>query len=111
MRDFEIIGEAAKYLLQNSELIKESDTEWQKVVDFRNLIIHQYFGVIPSMVFEIIHEETPELEKDILNLMKRQKDRKLLMQAITDMKSELVAMRRHESIAYLEKLEDLLKES
>ena len=69
MRDFEIIGEAVKNLLKIQDDFKDSSyVEWQKIVDFRNLITHHYFGVVPEMVFEIIHEEVPQLEKEIIEL-------------------------------------------
>ncbi|MCX7956172.1 MAG: DUF86 domain-containing protein [Patescibacteria group bacterium] len=45
LRNFEIIGEAAKKL--NDDLIKNNpDIEWEKVIGMRNFIIHEYFGVI-----------------------------------------------------------------
>ena len=39
IREFEIIGEASKYLLKENVLSKT----YQPVVDFRNVIIHEYF--------------------------------------------------------------------
>ncbi|MBU1007778.1 DUF86 domain-containing protein [Candidatus Dependentiae bacterium] len=108
-REFSMIGEAAKHLLDNPSFVRESDTEWRKIVDFRNLITHNYFGVIPKMVFEIIHEDVPKLEKDILNLINRKKDRSDILQAIADTKEELTTLNRRESVAYLEKIEKILK--
>jgi uncharacterized protein with HEPN domain len=41
IREFEIIGEASKHLLK-SELLAE---DYRSVVDFRNVLIHGYFGI------------------------------------------------------------------
>jgi uncharacterized protein with HEPN domain len=51
VREFEIIGEATKYLLRDQLLEKN----YQEVVDFRNQIIHAYFGIDQDIVWEIIN--------------------------------------------------------
>ena len=47
IREFEIIGEAAGKL---PAILKERfpKIEWQDIKDFRNLLIHEYFGVNPK---------------------------------------------------------------
>lgn len=40
IREFEIIGEATRHLLNSSKL----QEKFRVVVDFRNLLIHNYFG-------------------------------------------------------------------
>lgn len=49
IREFEIIGEATKNLI-NSELLDNSKKE---IVDFRNVLIHEYFGIDEEEVFDI----------------------------------------------------------
>ena len=44
IRNFEIIGEAANRLPDEIRSLYQ-DTEWAKIVAFRNILIHQYFGV------------------------------------------------------------------
>jgi uncharacterized protein with HEPN domain len=44
IREFEIIGEAVGKLPQSLKE-RRSDVEWQDIRDFRNLQIHEYFGV------------------------------------------------------------------
>jgi len=41
IREFEIMGEAVKLLIKNNILSREN----RIVVDFRNFIIHHYFGI------------------------------------------------------------------
>ena len=47
IREFEIIGEASKYLLRDKLLTKD----YQIVVDFRNQITHEYFGIDQDIVW------------------------------------------------------------
>ena len=64
IREFEIIGEATKNLSQE---FKErfNDIEWRDIVDFRNLLIHEYFGVDIDIVWNTIHEDLPKLKSVI----------------------------------------------
>lgn len=50
IREFEIIGEASKYLLRDKLL----ESQYQEVVDFRNQITHAYFGIESTLKQELI---------------------------------------------------------
>jgi uncharacterized protein with HEPN domain len=50
IRELEIIGEATNHLL-NLELI---NTKHRRIVDFRNQIIHGYFGIDEDIVWDVI---------------------------------------------------------
>ena len=65
VREFEIIGEASKYLLKTNLI----DKEYQVVVDFRNKIIHGYFGVEADIIWYIIHNELGDYCQTILQLI------------------------------------------
>lgn len=65
IREFEIIGEASKYLLKN-DLI---EGEYQKVVDFRNQITHEYFGIDEDVVWTIIYKDLDAFEEIIIELI------------------------------------------
>lgn len=77
IREFEIIGEASKYLLKQELLTKD----YQVVVDFRNHITHEYFGVdsnivwatinidlgpYESIIIKIIHDIKPDLKQELI---------------------------------------------
>ena len=66
IREFEIIGEATKKLI-NSKILNE---EKRVIVDFRNLLIHNYFGIDPEEVWDIIQNDLPKYKKEIVNLIK-----------------------------------------
>jgi len=60
IREFEIIGEAVGKL---SDTLKQAFPEvpWQDIKDFRNLLIHEYFGVDLEIVWNTIHNDLPML--------------------------------------------------
>ena len=62
IREFEIIGETTKVLIQNNFLSQD----YQIIVDFRNQITHKYFGIEPEIVWKIIHKDLPGFEQVVL---------------------------------------------
>src|SRR6185312_13615717 len=66
IRNFEIMGEAARHLSDNTKLANP-EIEWRKISNYRNLLIHEYFGVNIVIVWDIIETE---LDKTILFLNK-----------------------------------------
>ena len=60
IREFEIIGEAIGKLPDELKQ-KRPDVEWQDINDFRNLLIHEYFGVDFEVVWKIIRDDLPVL--------------------------------------------------
>lgn len=62
VREFEIIGEAVGKLPDELKQ-RHPDVPWQDIKDFRNILIHEYFGVDLEIVWQVIHDElTPLLE-------------------------------------------------
>ncbi|MBF0252388.1 MAG: DUF86 domain-containing protein [Candidatus Omnitrophica bacterium] len=64
IRNFEIIGEAANQLPDN---IRKNypDIPWRDLTDFRNVIIHEYFGINYRILWDIISNEIPLLKQKI----------------------------------------------
>ncbi len=60
IREFEIIGEAVGKLPEGVKRVRQ-DVEWQDIRDFRNLLIHEYFGVDLEIVWKIIEDDLPAL--------------------------------------------------
>ncbi|MBI5100381.1 MAG: DUF86 domain-containing protein [Nitrospirae bacterium] len=69
VREFEIIGEAAGKLPDVLKL-RRSDVEWQDIKDFRNLLIHEYFGVDLEIVWKVIQEDLPGLMDAVREFMR-----------------------------------------
>ena len=56
IRNFEIIGEAANYISPEFK-INNSHIQWRKLTDFRNRLIHHYFGINYEIVWDVIKNE------------------------------------------------------
>jgi uncharacterized protein with HEPN domain len=64
IREFEIIGEAVGKLPEDIKL-KYPNVSWREIKDFRNMLIHEYFGVDLRIVWHAIQQELPLLLKAV----------------------------------------------
>lgn len=60
IRNFEIIGEAANRLSEDFK-DQHSNIDWHRIRGFRNRIVHDYFGIDYSIVWEIKELFLPNL--------------------------------------------------
>ena len=67
IKEFEIIGEATKHIKEDLKKLYP-DIRWQDIVDFRNRISHEYFGVDFRIIWNTIFYELPALKKHIEKL-------------------------------------------
>ena len=65
IRELEIIGEATNYLLK-AEIINR---KYRRIVDFRNQIIHGYFGIDEEIVFDVAKNRLPEYIDDLKSVV------------------------------------------
>lgn len=63
IRELEVIGEAAR-LVSSETKQKFPSIPWPQMVGMRNRLIHEYFSVDDSIVWEVAHTQLPGLEKD-----------------------------------------------
>jgi uncharacterized protein with HEPN domain len=61
MMNFIVIGELV-LKLSDECLEKNKDVEWYKIRAFRNFAAHDYFGISPKIVWDIIKNHLPELK-------------------------------------------------
>lgn len=67
VRNFEIIGEASNRL---SEGLKDgTGFAWAQIRAFRNFLAHQYDAVDKALVWKIVVEDLPELERLVQRLL------------------------------------------
>ena len=71
--NFMIIGEAVarmpdEYKQQNEQI------NWRQIKDFRNIIVHDYFGIDSSIVWDIIRDNLPELQTAITELLIKEEE-------------------------------------
>jgi len=64
IRQLEIIGEAASRLSDTTKKNIE-DIEWRELIGLRNILVHEYFGVDLSIIWQIIDIDLPELKDKI----------------------------------------------
>lgn len=68
VRQLEIIGEATRAI--SEELQKQyPEIPWRLWADFRNVLIHQYFGVDYAEVYQTIQNDMPNLKSQIEKLL------------------------------------------
>lgn len=65
--EFEIIGEATKNLIE-SDLLDKSKRE---IVNFRNVLIHEYFGIDAEEVFDIATNKLDHLKETTIAKIKQ----------------------------------------
>ncbi len=70
VRNFEIIGEAVKFLNQEFR-DTHSEIPWKKIAGIRDRLIHHYFGVNFEIIWTIIQEELEFFEKEIKKIIKK----------------------------------------
>jgi uncharacterized protein with HEPN domain len=68
-RKFEIIGEALGRVASLSPETANSIHEYQKMIAFRNIIIHGYDQVSDPLVWDVIENKLPLLIEDIQHLL------------------------------------------
>jgi uncharacterized protein with HEPN domain len=67
IRNIEIIGEAARSLPADFTE-RHEDVPWSDIIGMRNILVHQYFGILPEVVWDVIKNELPALRAQIAKL-------------------------------------------
>lgn len=60
IRNFEVLGEAARRIPEALQLANPQ-IDWRRIGDFRNLLIHEYFGINYTIVWKIIDSYLPDV--------------------------------------------------
>lgn len=68
VRSLEIIGEAVKKLDDDFKS-NHPDIEWRKIARTRDLMIHHYFGIDYTIVWNIIKDKIPSLHEYIQQII------------------------------------------
>lgn len=68
-RQFEIIGEALNRLDRTYPDVTDRINNFQRIISFRNILIHGYDVVENTVVWDVIQKDLPELFGDIEYLL------------------------------------------
>lgn len=69
IKQIEIIGEAANQVT-NETKDKFSEIEWKQIIGLRNILVHEYFGVDNSLIWQIVITDIPALKERITEVLK-----------------------------------------
>jgi uncharacterized protein with HEPN domain len=64
-----IIGEASAHVSEDL-MARYPEVEWPKIVGFRNILVHFYFGVDWRIVWQAATEETPRLRSQVVSILR-----------------------------------------
>jgi uncharacterized protein with HEPN domain len=67
LRNLEIIGEAAR-CLPDQVCARAPEIEWRKIAGMRDLLVHAYFAVNLAIVWDVVRNKLPQLEKAVSRL-------------------------------------------
>lgn len=70
-RSLEIIGEAVKQVPEDIR-IKYPHVDWKAFAGLRDRLIHHYFGIDYVIVWDIIIHESPQLSKDLSEILQKE---------------------------------------
>jgi len=69
IRNFEVIGEAVKKIPDEIKK-KYPGVEWKEAAGFRDILIHDYFGVDLKGVWDTIKNNIPSFKEHILRVLR-----------------------------------------
>jgi uncharacterized protein with HEPN domain len=72
IRNFEIIGEAVKMIPEEIKK-KYADVEWKEAAGFRDVLIHDYFGIDIEAVWDTVRTNIPPFKKQIVTVLESEK--------------------------------------
>lgn len=68
VRNLEIIGEAAGHLPESLRA-STPELEWRKIINIRNLLVHEYFGVSLPIIWDVVQNKLEQLENSCRKLL------------------------------------------
>ena len=86
-RQFEIIGEAMVNLTRIDEPAVAQITEFRRIINFRNILIHNYTNIDNRVVWETLETDIPILSQEVESLLEGTRDGNMTMMN-TEFRSE-----------------------
>jgi len=70
VRNLEVIGEAVKKLPEDLRA-EHAAVEWKKIAGLRDILIHEYFGLDAEIVWDIVKNKVPPLDREVRAMLKQ----------------------------------------
>jgi uncharacterized protein with HEPN domain len=70
VRNLEILGEAVKQI-PDSLRLEYPQVDWSRIAGLRDILIHQYFGIDLTIVWDIVENKLPALEPQISQILSK----------------------------------------
>jgi uncharacterized protein with HEPN domain len=71
VRNLEVIGEATKKIPESIRT-RHTAIDWKKIAGLRDILIHEYFGVDVEVIWDILQNKLPVVEKQIQDILHEQ---------------------------------------
>ncbi len=68
IRNLEVIGEATRHLSTDHEGLP-ADVPWADIAGMRSILVHEYFGVDLSIVWQTVTQDLPSLRAHLRRLL------------------------------------------
>ncbi len=69
MRNLQIIGEAIKHLPAEIRA-QYKNIDWKKAAGLRDIVVHEYFCINRDIIWDVIKNKIPEIEKEVKKILK-----------------------------------------
>jgi len=68
IKQIEIIGEASNNITAGTK-DKLPEINWPKIIGMRHILVHEYFGIDTSVIWQVINQNLPELKSSISSII------------------------------------------
>lgn len=68
VRNLEIIGETVKHLPEDVRS-RHPEVDWKKIAGLRGILIHEYFGIDLEIIWDIVKNKVPPLERRVKSML------------------------------------------
>jgi len=68
IKQLEIIGEASDHISMELKE-KHSGIEWNQIKGMRNILVHEYFGIDSTLIWQIIQFDLPDFKEKIYEIL------------------------------------------
>jgi uncharacterized protein with HEPN domain len=69
IKQLEIIGEASNHISEDLKS-KYSHVSWEEIISLRNVLVHEYFGVDATLIWQIIENDVPVFKAEMKIILK-----------------------------------------